>query len=118
MRELGGNHWERDIAHMPMFWTERSDQTGVVTESLINQSLAHITIRGIAANHTVELILVRLNWILLTLAFEIPFCHFALGLAKTPSSIGESLTRRGITPFGLLVLLSSQMIALCFQGGS
>jgi len=59
----------------------RSNQLGVFTGSAIILVIAYLTIRWIGAKRTNESLTVGLIWLVLTVAFEVLFGGFVMGLA-------------------------------------
>jgi hypothetical protein len=106
----------RAIVLVPMVGEFRSNQIGVFTGSAIILVIAYLTIRWIGAKRTNELLLVGLIWLLLTVAFEVLFGRFVVGLSWERLATGYNMLNGGLMPLGLLVLFFSPMIAAKFRG--
>ena len=101
----------RAILLVPMVGEFRSNQIGVFTGSLIILAIAYFTIRWIGAQRTSELLLIGMIWVLLTVAFEVLFGRFVVGLTWEELLAGYNIAKGGLMPLGLLILLLSPMIA-------
>lgn len=101
----------RAILLVPMTGEFRSNQIGVFTGSLIILFIAYFTIRWIGAIRRSELLAVGFTWLLLTVAFEVLFGRFVMGLTWERIASGYNVAKGGMMPLGLLVLLFSPMIA-------
>ena len=71
----------RAIVLVPMVGEFRSNQIGVFTGSAIIVVIAYLTIRWIGAKRANEVLLVGLIWLVLTVAFEVLFGRFVVGLS-------------------------------------
>ncbi|MCM2369095.1 hypothetical protein [Aporhodopirellula aestuarii] len=101
----------RTIALMPLIGEFRSNQLGVFSGSLIILLIASITIRWIGARRSNELLMIGLLWLVLTVAFEVLFGRFAMGLTWERIASDYNLFKGGLMPLGLLTLFFSPMIA-------
>jgi len=101
----------RAIVLVPMVGEFRSNQIGVFTGSAIILVIAYLTIRWIGAKRPMELLTVGFIWLLLTVAFEVLFGRFVVGMAWEQVFAGFNIAQGGLMPFGLLVLFFSPMIA-------
>lgn len=106
----------RAIVLVPLVGEFRSNQIGVFSGSLIILAIAYLTIRWIGAQRTKELLLAGSIWLVLTLAFEVLFGRFLLGLTWERIGADYNLKNGGLMPFGLLALFFSPMIALRLHG--
>ncbi len=88
----------------------RSNQIGVFTGSAIILVIASLTIRWIGANRPSELLTVGIVWLTLTVAFEILFGRFVMGLSWERIAADYNVSQGGLMPLGLLVLLFSPTI--------
>lgn len=89
----------------------RSNQIGVFTGSAIILVIAYFTIRWVGAKRTGELLMVGGIWLVLTVAFEVLFGRFVIGLTWERISADYNMLNGGLMPLGLLILLLSPMIA-------
>jgi len=101
----------RAILFVPLVGEFRSNQIGVFTGSAIILAIAYFTIRWIGAQRTSELLAVGFVWLLLTVAFEVLFGRFVVRLTWEELLAGYNITKGGVMPLGLLILLFSPMIA-------
>ncbi len=101
----------RAILLVPMVGEFRSNQIGVFTGSVIIVVFAYFTIIWIGARRDSSLFLVGFIWLALTVAFEILFGRFVMGLSWERLSADYNVIKGGLMPLGLLVLLFSPMIA-------
>lgn len=69
----------RGIFLVPLVVEFRSNQIGVFTGSLIFLAIALVSVRWIGATRPAHLFGVGVLWLVLTLAFEIPFGRFVVG---------------------------------------
>ena len=106
----------RAIVLVPIVGEFRSNQIGVFTGSAIILSIAYFTIRWIGANRPNELLLVGLIWLVLTMAFEVLFGRFMVGLSWERIASDYNVLNGGLMPLGLLVLVFSPMIASKLRG--
>jgi hypothetical protein len=102
----------RAIALVPIIGEFRSNQIGVFTGSSIILLIAYFAIRWIGAKRPSELLLVGLIWLFLTVAFEVFFGRFVVGLTWERIASDYNLLKGGLMPLGLLVLLVSPVIAV------
>jgi apolipoprotein N-acyltransferase len=89
----------------------RSNQIGVFTGSAIILVIAYFTIRWIGAERPNQLLLVGLIWLLLTVAFELLFGRFVLGMPWERVAADYNVLQGGLMPVGLMVLFFSPRIA-------
>lgn len=101
----------RAIVLVPILGEFRSNQIGVFTGSAIIILIAYLTIRWIGAQRPKETLLVGLIWLVLTVAFEVLFGRFVMGLSWGELLAGYNIAKGGLMPLGLLILLLSPMIA-------
>ncbi|WP_197169065.1 hypothetical protein [Novipirellula galeiformis] len=101
----------RAMVLVPVVGEFRSNQIGVFSGSAIILAIAFITIRWIGAKRPFELLMVGLNWLVLTVTFEVLFGRFVAGLSWERIAAAYDITKGGLMPLGLLVLLISPMIA-------
>ena len=101
----------RAILFVPIAGEFRSNQIGVFTGSAIILVIAYFTIRWIGAKRTLELLTVGFTWLVLTVAFEVLFGRFVMGLSWERLGADYNLLNGGLMPLGLLVLFLSPMIA-------
>ena len=101
----------RTILLVPLVGEFRSNQIGVFTGSAIILVIAYFTIQWIGAKRTLELLTVGFTWLLLTVAFEVLFGRFVMGLSWERLGADYNLLNGGLMPLGLLVLFLSPMIA-------
>jgi hypothetical protein len=101
----------RAIVLVPVVGEFRSNQMGVFTGSVIILLIAYFTIRWIGAKRPSELLLVGLIWLVLTVAFEVLFGRFVVGLSWERIASDYNVLNGGLMPLGLLFLFFSPMIA-------
>jgi hypothetical protein len=101
----------RAIVLVPIVGEFRSNQIGVFTGSAIILAIAYFTIRWIGAQLPKELLLVGLIWLVLTVAFEVLFGRFVVGLTWERIASDYDVMNGGLMPLGLLMLFFSPMIA-------
>ena len=101
----------RAIALVPLAGEFRSNQIGVFTGSAIILVIACLTIRWIGATQRSQLLTVGAIWLVLTVAFEVLFGRFVVGLSWERIVADYNLLRGGLMPLGLLFLLFAPMIA-------
>jgi len=106
----------RAILLVPLVGEFRSNQIGVFTGSAIILTIACLTIRWIGAKRTSELLSVSFIWLLLTVAFEVLFGRFVMGLTWERIASDYHLTEGGLMPLGLVVLFFSPLIAARIRG--
>lgn len=101
----------RAIVLVPIVGEFRSNQIGVFIGSAIILLIAYFTIRWIGPNRPWELLLVGFNWLVLTVAFEVLFGRFVVGLSWERIGSDYNVLNGALMPLGLLLLLFSPMIA-------
>jgi hypothetical protein len=101
----------RAILFVPFVGEFRSNQIGVFTGSAIILGITYFTIRWIGAQRPNELLLVGLIWLVLTVAFEVLFGRFVVGLSWERIASDYNVLNGGLMPLGLLFLFFSPMIA-------
>jgi len=105
----------RAILLVPLVGEFRSNQIGVFSGSAIILLIAYLTIRWIGAKRNSALLTVGFIWLMLTVAFEVLFGRFVVGLTWERLAAGYNIIEGGLMPFGLLLLLFSPMIAANLQ---
>jgi hypothetical protein len=106
----------RAILLVPLVGVFRSNQIGVFTGSAIMLVIAYFTIRWIGAKRTPEFLMVGFIWLAFTVAFEVLFGRFVMGLTWERIGSDYNLLNGGLMPLGLLFLFFSPMIAAQFRG--
>ena len=101
----------RGIFLVPHVGEFRSNQIGVFTGSVIILAIAVVFVRWIGATRPAQLLMVGFLWLALTLAFEILFGRFVMGLPWERLASDYNVLEGGLLPFGMLVLLLSPLIA-------
>lgn len=101
----------RAILLVPMVGEFRSNQIGIFTGSAIILAIAYFTIRWIGAQRPKETLVVGMIWLVLTVAFEVLFGRFVVGLSWDELLAGHNIAKGGLMPLGLLILLFSAVIA-------
>jgi hypothetical protein len=89
----------------------RSRQIGVFTGSLLILLIASLTVRRIRADRTSLQMVAGSIWLVLTVAFELSFGHFILGLPWDRLAADYDIPRGGLLPFGLIWLTLSPLAA-------
>ncbi len=108
----------RGIFLVPLVGEFRSNQIGVFTGSLIILLIAYCAIRWIGVQQTRGLLLIGTIWLLLTVAFEILFGRFVIGLTWDRISSDYDMVHGGLMPIGLVVLLCSPLIVNRLRGSA
>tara|TARA_R110002073_G_scaffold43606_13_gene121636 strand:+ start:6760 stop:7185 length:426 start_codon:yes stop_codon:yes gene_type:complete len=106
----------RAIVLVPFVGEFRSNQIGVFTGSAIILAITYFTIRWIGAQRPYQLLLVGLIWLVLTVAFEVSFGRFLVGLSWERIAADYNMLEGGLMPLGLLFLFVSPMVALKLRG--
>lgn len=106
----------RAIILVPAVGEFRSNQIGVFSGSAIIFAIAYFTIRWIGAQRSKETLLVGMIWLVLTVAFEVLFGRFVVGLPWERIASDYNVLNGGLMPLGLLVLFFSPMIAATLRG--
>ena len=101
----------RAIALVPLAGEFRSNQIGVFTGSAIILVIAYLSVRWIGATQRSQLLTVGAIWLALTVAFEVLFGRFVVGLSWERIVADYNLLRGGLMPLGLLFLFFAPMIA-------
>jgi hypothetical protein len=94
----------------------QSRRIAVFTGSLLILLIAYLFIRWIRAETTLSLIFVGLLWLALTLLFEVSFGRFVLGFSWERLASDYDISRGGLLPFGLILLMFSPLIAARLRG--
>ncbi len=102
----------RAIALVPAVGEFRSNQIGVFSGSVIILAIVYFIISWIGAQRPNELLLVGLIWLVLTVAFEVVFGRFVVGLSWERIASDYNVLKGGLLPLGLLFLFFSPTIAL------
>jgi hypothetical protein len=100
----------------PLVGDFHARQISVLSGSLLILTIAYLFVRWIRAETTRSLIVVGLVWIALTLAFELSFGRFVVGLSWERIASDYDVLHGGLLPFGLLVLTFSPLIAAKVRG--
>jgi hypothetical protein len=101
----------RAVLLVPLIGEFRSNQIGVFTGSAIILVITYFTIHWIGAKRTWGLLAVGFVWLLLTVAFEVLFGRFVMGLPWKRIGAEYNVLRGGLMPLGLLALFFCPMIA-------
>ncbi len=96
---------------VPYLGEFRSNQIGVFTGSIIILVIALIFVRWIGATRPSQLLMVGAVWLSLTVAFEVLFGRFVVGLSWERLAADHNVLEGGLMPVGLLVLLLSPLVA-------
>ena len=88
-----------------------SRQIGVFVGSLLILAVACLTIRWIGATTRGSLIRIGFLWLVLTVAFELGFGHYAFGRPWSTLALDYNVMQGGLLPFGLIVLALAPLIA-------
>ena len=94
----------RAVTLVPLVGEFRSNQIGVFSGSAIILVIAYLSIRWIGASRCVDLFLVGAIWLVLTVAFEILFGRYVVGLSWERLATDYNLLNGGLMPIGLLVM--------------
>lgn len=101
----------RAIVLAPLVGEFRSNQIGVFTGAAIIVAIVYLTIRWIGAAQRSEQLAVGASWLVVTVAFEVLFGRFVVGLSWERIGSDYDLLNSKLMPVGLLVLLFSPMVA-------
>lgn len=99
----------RTIVLVPIMGKFRSNQIGVFTGSAIILAIAYFTIRWIGAKRHIELLLVGLIWLVLTVAFEVLFGRFVIGLTWEHIASDYDVLNGGLMPFRIEIDYSDEV---------
>jgi hypothetical protein len=88
-----------------------ANQIGVFSGSAIILVIACASLGWIGGRQTADLLLTGLIWLLLTVAFEVLFGRFVIGLTWEQILSDYNLMQGGLMPIGLLALFFSPLIA-------
>jgi len=105
----------RAIFLVPLVGDFRSNQIGVFSGSAIILVIAYLTILWIGATNCRDSLFVGAIWLLATLAFEVGFGRFVMGLSWERITADYNLPEGGLMPLGLTILFFSPMIASKLQ---
>lgn len=94
----------------PLFGDFRSRQFAVFTGALIILSISYLLVGWLRATSLLNLFGVGVTWLILTLAFEISLGRFVFELSWERIYSDYQITKGGLLPFGLLILLFSPII--------
>lgn len=106
----------RGVLLVPIVGDLPARQIGVLIGSLLIFGVAYFFIRWIAARTTLQLLGVGLQWVVLTVLFEIGLGRFVLGLPWERITEDYDPTRGGFLGFGLLFVAVSPLLAVWLQG--
>jgi hypothetical protein len=101
----------RTVFLAPRVGDFRARQIGIAIGSLLIVAVACLTIRWIGAQGARSLIHVGLLWLVLTVAFELGFGHYAFKRSWDSLASDYNVLEGGLLPFGLVVLALSPLIA-------
>lgn len=101
----------RAIALVPYVGEFRSNQIGVLTGSALILAISCLTIRWMGPNSRMILLLIGLGWAVLTVAFEVLFGRFVMGLSWERLAADYHLLNGGLLPLGLMFLAISPWLA-------
>ena len=107
----------RGLFLVPLVGEFRSSQIGVFTGSLIILTIATVFVKWLGASRISELLLIGLIWFVLTLAFEVVFGRFVMGLSWERLAADYNIAKGGLLPLGMIVLGMSPLIAGKLRGG-
>ncbi len=91
-------------------------QVGVVTGSLLVFGIAWLFIRWVRAGTTARFLAVGLEWVALTVLFEVGLGRLVLGLPWERLAEDYDLPRGGFMGLGLLVMALSPLLAARLRG--
>jgi len=106
----------RTLCLAPLVGDFLARQIGVLLGSLLVLTIAYLFVRWIRVGTTRSLIIVGLAWLVLTLAFELSFGRFVVGLSWERLTSDYDVLNGGLLPFGLIVLTLSPLIAAKVRG--
>ncbi len=100
----------------PLVGDFQARQISVLSDSLLILIIAYLFVRWIRADTIRALLMVGLVWLALTVAFELSFGPFSLGLSWERIASDYDVLHGGLLPFGLIVLTLSPLIAAKLRG--
>ena len=100
----------------PLVGEFQARQISVVLGSFLILAIAHLFVRWIRADTTGVLPMVGLVWLAFTVAFELSFGRFSLGLSWERIASDYDVPHGGLLIFGLIVLTLSPLIAARLRG--
>ena len=106
----------RGVFLVPHVGEFRSSQIGVFTGSVIILIIALVFVRWIGTSRTTGLLGVGGLWLGLTLAFEVLFGRFVVGVSWERLAADYNLLEGGLLPIGMLILALSPLIAARLRG--
>ena len=106
----------RGILLVPQVGEFRSSQIGVFTGSLIILAVVLVFVKRLGASRKSDLLMVGLIWLILTLAFEVIFGRFVMGVSWERLAVDYNIPEGGLLPFGMILLALSPLIAGKLQG--
>ncbi len=106
----------RAIYLTPLVGDFQARQISVLSGSLLILTIAYLFVRWIRADTTGALLLVGLIWLAFTVAFELSFGRFSLGLSWERMASDYDVPHGGLLPYGLIVLTLSPLIAAKLRG--
>jgi hypothetical protein len=106
----------RTLYIAPLVGDFQARQISVLLGSLLILTIAYLFVRWIRADTTASLLMVGLVWLTLTLAFELSFGRFIVGLTWERIASDYNVPHGGLLPLGLIVLTLSPIIAAKLRG--
>lgn len=100
----------------PLVGDFQARQISVLLGSLLILTIAYLFVRWIRADTTASLLMVGLVWLALTVAFELSFGRFIVGLAWERIASDYDVPHGGLLLFGLIVLTLSPIITAKLRG--
>lgn len=96
---------------VPLLGDARGHQISFVTGSILIVAIATALIRWLHTSRVSHLIAVGLQWLILTVVFEIILGRFVLGYSWEQIAADYNVLQGGFMPFGLVLLTLSPLIA-------
>jgi hypothetical protein len=106
----------RAVFLVPLVGDFPSRQIGVFTGSVLILIVSFLLIGWVGEKRTGPLVLVGLFWLALTALFEVGLGRFAFGYSWQRIASDYDITRGGLMPVGLLVLVFSPLIGSRVRG--
>lgn len=106
----------RSVLLVPYVGEFRSRQIGVFSGSVLILAIAFVFVKWLGASRSADFLTVGLIWVVLTLAFEVLFGRFVMGLSWERLTSDYKVWEGGLLPLGMIVLLFAPLIAGKLRG--
>jgi hypothetical protein len=106
----------RNLLLAPRIGDFRARQWSVLTGSILIVAVACVFVRWMEARSTRALLLVGVEWLVLTVLFEQGAGHYVFGRSWESLASDYDLLHGGVLPLGLAVLTFAPLIAAKLRG--